>query len=298
MLFVEKVAFGEAHATIHSILDHGHEHNHHHDHHESVKNGDPALSHSTTSTEVLRQVSQEGFLPPHIEAEASMASETTMLHDSHAQTTGTTGSILATESVESAPRMRHKNPLSHRSALILLAAMSFHSFFEAMALGVASDLQGSVLMATSIGLHQPAESMALLVAFLKTNMPNSSIMRWLGLFSLIAPVGLVTGMYVSSMSSPWLEGCIIAATAGTFLYVGATEVVNEEFEVTEGSEKFLKFASFVGGIVSILAISKFSEGFGEGNHHHHHHHHHDDAISNSWSFFGTSSPPSSQNSSA
>ena len=37
-------------------------------------------------------------------------------------------------------------------------------------------------MATSIGLHQPAESLALLVAFLKTNMSKATILKWLGLF--------------------------------------------------------------------------------------------------------------------
>ena len=141
--------------------------------------------------------------------------------------------------------MGDKASLSPRSALILLTAMSFHSFFEAMALGIASDIKASLLMATSIGLHQPAESMALLIAFLKTNMPNNAIIRWLGLFSLVAPVGLATGIFVSSVASPWVEASIIAITAGTFLYVGATEVVNEEFEEANGSEKYLKFASLV-----------------------------------------------------
>ena len=41
------------------------------------------------------------------------------------------------------------------------------------------------LQAASIGLHQPAESIALLVAFLKTSMPKKSIMKWLMLLSAI-----------------------------------------------------------------------------------------------------------------
>ena len=42
-----------------------------------------------------------------------------------------------------------------------------------------------VSQAASIGLHQPAESIALLVAFLKTSMPRSQIMKWLALFSAV-----------------------------------------------------------------------------------------------------------------
>lgn len=42
-----------------------------------------------------------------------------------------------------------------------------------------------IIQAASIGLHQPAESIALLVAFLKTSMPRAQIMRWLALFSAV-----------------------------------------------------------------------------------------------------------------
>ena len=296
MLFMEKVAFSEAHATIHAVLDHSNSHNHHHHgNQEGEEHSEPVLT-STPTVEAMQQVPREGLLPPGIEAEPSIASEPSMPYSLYAQSTETEEAVSIPR--ESSLAMGVKASLSPRSALILLTAMSFHSFFEAMALGIASDTKASLLMATSIGLHQPAESMALLIAFLKTNMPNNAIIRWLGLFSLVAPIGLATGIFVSSVASPWVEASIIAITAGTFLYVGATEVVNEEFEETKGSEKYLKFASLLGGMVSILAISKISEGIGEGHSHHHHHHlSAKDAAYNSWSFFGTSSNPSSQNAS-
>lgn len=153
--------------------------------------------------------------------------------------------------------------------------MSFHSFFEAMALGIASDVKSALLMATSIGLHQPAESMALLVAFLKTSMPNRNIIKCLGLFSMVAPVGVLTGVFISRVASPWLEAAIVAITAGTFLYVGATEVVNEEFEDSKGLDKWMKFTSFLGGVVSIFMITQLSEkigGHSHGGHSHSHSH--------------------------
>lgn len=90
------------------------------------------------------------------------------------------------------------------------------------------------------------------IAFLKTNMPNLSIIKWLGLYSLIGPLGVTVGIFIARMQSPWLEAAIVAITAGTFLYVGATEIVNEEFEEVEGREKWVKFISFLGGISTIL----------------------------------------------
>jgi hypothetical protein len=82
-------------------------------------------------------------------------------------------------------------------------------------------------MHTYIGLHQPAESIALLVAFLKTSMPRKEIMGWLALFSCVGPLGVTTGVLISKIATPFMDGIIVAITAGTFLYVGATEIVGE-----------------------------------------------------------------------
>ena len=43
------------------------------------------------------------------------------------------------------------------SAVVLCLAMSFHSFFEAAALGLAPDKISALLMASSIGLHQVSD---------------------------------------------------------------------------------------------------------------------------------------------
>jgi solute carrier family 39 (zinc transporter), member 1/2/3 len=122
-----------------------------------------------------------------------------------------------------------------------------------MALGISTDHSSSLLLAASIGLHQPAESMALLVAFLKTGMPQATVMKWLALFSLVGPLGVTLGIFISRVASPIVEAAIVAMTAGTFLYVGATEIVGEEFDNVEGSEKWAKFAAFLGGMSTIFA---------------------------------------------
>lgn len=99
-----------------------------------------------------------------------------------------------------------------------------------MALGIAGDKTSAAMMATSVALHQPAESLALLVAFLKSGMPTSAIVRWLGLFSVVGPLGVCLGIYLSRVATPLVDAVVVAVTAGTFMYVGFTEVVGEEFE--------------------------------------------------------------------
>jgi zinc transporter ZupT len=113
---------------------------------------------------------------------------------------------------------------SAKSAIVLLFAMAVHSLMETAALGLATDARSTVLMATSIGLHQPAESLALLVAFLKTPLSRSVIIKWLGLFSCIGPIGVSLGILISKIATPFAEAVIVGLTAGTFIFVGATEV--------------------------------------------------------------------------
>jgi zinc transporter 1/2/3 len=61
-------------------------------------------------------------------------------------------------------------------------------------------------------------------------------------------------------SSDLLEGIVLGLSAGTFLYVAASEVIVEEFAVTK--YKFVKFFFYtIGGVfVAVLAmVERFSE---------------------------------------
>lgn len=113
---------------------------------------------------------------------------------------------------------------SLNSAVLLCAALSAHSFFEAASLGLATDTTSAIVLAACIVLHQPAESVALLVAFLKSGMPTRSVVLWLLTYSGMTLIGHAAGRAVGRFVSPSLEPLIAAVTAGTFFYVGATEV--------------------------------------------------------------------------
>lgn len=111
-----------------------------------------------------------------------------------------------------------------KSAIALCCAMSVHSFFEAAALGLATDFTSAYMMSACIALHQPAESVALLVAFLKAEMPTQRTVLWLTGFSVVSIAGVLTGLLVNKLASSRVEAIVMAITAGTFIYVGATEV--------------------------------------------------------------------------
>lgn len=103
---------------------------------------------------------------------------------------------------------------------------------------------------------QPAESIALLVAFLKSGMPKPQIVKFLSIFSCMGPIGVAIGMAVNNFASPVVDATMLAIVAGTFVYVGATEVIPEEWEDSE--HKWKKFFALIGGICSIFAITQYT----------------------------------------
>ena len=74
------------------------------------------------------------------------------------------------------------------------------------------------------------------------------------LFSLTTPAGIVVGIIISGMSSI-LEAVFLSISAGTFLYISASEVIVEEFSV--GGNKILKFVGFLFGSVIIAFFTVF-----------------------------------------
>jgi len=145
---------------------------------------------------------------------------------------------------------------SGRSAVILLAALAVHSILEMAALGLSDTFKDSAILTISIALHQPAESIALLVAFLKSGMPKPQIIMYLSIFSLMGPLGCGLGIIVNEFADPIVDSIMLAIVAGTFVYVGATEVIPEEFE--EATNKWKKFTALMTGIVSIFAITQYT----------------------------------------
>lgn len=149
---------------------------------------------------------------------------------------------------------------SGRGAVILLGALAIHSILEMMALGLSNSFGDSALLSLSIALHQPAESIALLVAFLKSGMPKPQILQYLSVFSCMGPIGVALGMAVKEFSSPMVDSIMLAIVAGTFVYVGATEVIPEEWE--DSTYKWTKFGALMSGIVCILVITQYTMSLG------------------------------------
>ena len=81
------------------------------------------------------------------------------------------------------------------------------------------------------------------------------------LFTAMGPLGCVAGLGLHArfgkLFGGALDGALIALTAGTFVYVGATEVVPEEFE--DGGASRAKVLALLLGVATILGLARVAD---------------------------------------
>jgi zinc transporter 1/2/3 len=138
------------------------------------------------------------------------------------------------------------------SSYILLIALSVHSVLEGIAVGVQITIESAVELMIAILIHKLVESLALGVSFAKSNAKKHQSIIMMLIFGLATPIGVLIGMALISTSINGIDGIFNALAAGTFLYVGASEIVVEEFSVTKYAT--IKYICFLAGLGAIFAI--------------------------------------------
>lgn len=135
----------------------------------------------------------------------------------------------------------------------VLLALSLHSFLAGLALGVAHDLTRVSLAATGILAHKLTEGFAL-GTVLGTDLParRARLAGW-G-FAVATPIGILLGAVALSPMAK--SGGVFAAVfsslaAGTFLYIGAFDLLQDEF-VRPGGRVAKWILACLGVVVSAL----------------------------------------------
>jgi solute carrier family 39 (zinc transporter), member 1/2/3 len=140
------------------------------------------------------------------------------------------------------------------TSFLLLLALSVHAFFEGLALGLIDAEREIFYILIAISFHKCVEALSIGINLNKSKIDKDVLMVLIVLFSLTTPAGIILGIIISGMS-PIFEAIFLSISAGTFLYISASEVIVEEFSV--GGNKFLKFLGFLLGFVIIALFTIF-----------------------------------------
>lgn len=118
-------------------------------------------------------------------------------------------------------------------SIILLLALSVHSVFEGMALGLQEDIKQIIYLLVAMVAHESLAAFALGASLLKSEVQLSAYIVYGVIFSSMIPLGAAIGVGIQSNHSFGADVCsavMQAVAAGIFIFVTFFEILNHEFE--------------------------------------------------------------------
>ncbi|GMH42532.1 hypothetical protein BSKO_10451 [Bryopsis sp. KO-2023] len=141
--------------------------------------------------------------------------------------------------IQSSKSSKHSRKDAHlgwariKAPMVLFMAVFVHALLEAVSLGLDDGRHGVLLQFASMGSHKGVASMALAARLVRSNASKRQVLILMGMFALVAPVGIVCSYAFSGV--PALVVLILNGLAtGVFIYIGAFEVVADEFGRSNG----------------------------------------------------------------
>ncbi|MFA5960427.1 MAG: ZIP family metal transporter [Tatlockia sp.] len=116
----------------------------------------------------------------------------------------------------------HQNTSHPAFAILAWAMLSIHSIMLGAALGLNHSNSMVIMLFLAIITHKWAESFAIAVQLNKSSLSQSKALMFFISFSLMTPLGIYLGWYFGHgvETHSIFDPVLIAASAGTFLYLG------------------------------------------------------------------------------
>ena len=119
-------------------------------------------------------------------------------------------------------------------------------------------------------IHKSAAAVSLGGAFARTGYSLKEILLFLGIFSIIAPIGIIIGMSIAE-SNKLVDVSFLGISGGTFIYVACSEIITAEFD--RGHYQWAKMLLvFFGGLIIALLWFFGGHSHGEDGDHSGHNH--------------------------
>ncbi|MEI7811015.1 MAG: ZIP family metal transporter [Ignavibacteria bacterium] len=141
--------------------------------------------------------------------------------------------------------------------LLMITALSFHSFFDGIALTNGSQhlhFDGNSIF-FAIGVHKIPEGLALASLMLGANYNKKKIITYISLVELTTVIGAITGIFLSGSGiSDFIFALVMAHIAGGFIFLAIHAIIGEMLN----NHTKLVVISFVLGSLMILMSGFFA----------------------------------------
>ena len=154
------------------------------------------------------------------------------------------------ENYEALPSTRnhsHKTSETGFRSYVLLMALSVHSLFEGLALGLEDNERDVLQLLYALVAHKSVLAFSLGSSLVMSGMTTFRVVKSCILFSFMCPTGISIGIAImesaSTYSSHLVAGLFQGLAAGTFMYVTFFEVMAPEFNSESSSHRLWKVNS-------------------------------------------------------
>ena len=111
--------------------------------------------------------------------------------------------------------------------LVLTCALVIHSILEGVAAGIITSETNLVILCIAILIHNIPAAFSLGIKLTKL----SKVTRFLLMMAFVisSPLGIAIGIGISELKYPIIQAIFLALSSGTFIYIGCTEILPEQF---------------------------------------------------------------------
>lgn len=155
----------------------------------------------------------------------------------------------------------HGDPGSHTAfrSIVMVFALSLHSIFEGMAIGLADSTEMAVRLMGAIIIHKCVIAVTLATSLVSssTKLSGWAIFACIGIFAAMAPLGIGIAIALDD-ASLMVNGTLQCIAAGTFVYITFFEILPHELNSkhTDGSRVFKVFMMLTGlGLIVGLMLA-------------------------------------------
>lgn len=148
--------------------------------------------------------------------------------------------------------------------LMLLAALSLHSIFEGLAIGLQKTVDNTLQIFVALTLHKCIVAFSIGLNNVQSCFPLRIIFGLDVFFSLMSPIGIALGIGIEKISNSAI-GVVTAVlqglACGTFLYVVFMEILPHEFMARRNRpDRLLKVLCCLVGIAVVIGIVVIDPG--------------------------------------
>jgi len=154
------------------------------------------------------------------------------------------------------PDTRRERKKTNITSFLLILALSIHACFEGIALGLQESRRELFYMLLAISMHKWVEALSIGINLSKALIDKLIVLQLLIAFSLMTPVGIILGIFLTGIS-PFIQATFLSISAGTFIYIAASEIVIEEFSISQ--YKVQKFFAYLFGAILIGLLTLLEE---------------------------------------